>query len=349
MTDPSPDSPAAAEPQAEPHTQDPLVQLLEPITAAVGTTLHVADSLLHEAAELLNHPEHVLDLAKLGAGGVAALGKLLLIGPDAQTLFKGRLGVSKRAAWSAPIPLQDVKAVGRITGTTVNDVLLTAVTGALRRYLERRGRPTDGINIRALVPVNLRPLDAPIELGNRFGLVFVDLPIGVADPFERLVGFKQHMAEIKDSPEAVIAFGILNTIGMIPAGVEQRVVELFGNKATAVMTNVPGPREPLYVAGKRLRRIMCWVPKSGRLGLGVSILSYAGEVCIGVATDAGLVPDPEAIIAGLQVEFDELMDLVRLVEGDNLAEGAATPAHNGELAPVEAEVGALETIYDTLC
>jgi diacylglycerol O-acyltransferase / wax synthase len=349
MTDPCPEPPTPAEPQAEPHTQDPLAQLLEPITTAVGTTLHVADSLLHEAAELLNHPEHALDLAKLGAGGVAALGKLLLIGPDAQTIFKGRLGVSKRAAWSAPIPLQDVKAIGRITGTTVNDVLLTAVTGGLRRYLQRRGQPTEGISIRALVPVNLRPLDAPLELGNRFGLVFVDLPIGIADPFERLLSFNRQMAAIKDSPEAVIAFGILNAIGMIPVGVEQRVVELFGNKATAVITNVPGPRQPLYLAGKRLRHIMCWVPKSGRLGLGVSILSYAGEVCIGIATDAGLVPDPEAIVAGFLAEFDELMDLVRLVEGDNMAADAATAARSGDLAQVEAEVAALEALYDTLC
>jgi WS/DGAT/MGAT family acyltransferase len=348
MTDPCPEPLAPAEPQAELHMRNPLAQLLEPISAAVGTTLHVADNLLHEAAELLSHPAHALDLAKLGADGVAALGKLLLIGPDAQTIFKGRLGVSKRAAWSAPIPLRDVKAIGRITGTTVNDVLLTAVTGALRRYLQHRGQPTEGISIRALMPVNLRPPDTPLELGNRFGLVFVDLPIGVADVFERLVGFKQHMAAIKHSPEAVIAFGILNTIGMIPAGVEQRVVELFGNKATAVMTNVPGPREPLYLAGKRLRHIMCWVPKSGRLGLGVSILSYAGEVCIGVATDVGLVPDPEAIIAAFQAEFDELMDLVRLVEGDSVAEGAAPPARNGDLAQVEAEVGALESIYDTV-
>jgi WS/DGAT/MGAT family acyltransferase len=289
-----------------------------------------------------------LDLAKLGLDGVAALGKLLLIGPDAQTIFKGRLGVSKRAAWSSPVPLHDVKAIGRITGTTVNDVLLTAVTGALRRYLQLRGQPTDGISIRALLPVNLRPLDGPIELGNRFGLVFVDLPIGIADSFERLVGFKQQMTTIKNSPEAVIAFGILSTIGMIPAGAEQRVVELFGNKATAVMTNVPGPREPLYLAGKRLRRIMCWVPKSGRLGLGVSILSYAGEVCIGIATDVGLVPDPEAIVAAFQAEFDELMDLVRLVAGDNVAEDAATLTRDGDSALVESEVGALESIYDMI-
>jgi len=109
----------------ESHTGDALARLLGPVTTAVGTTLHVADTLLHKGVELLSHPEHALDVAQRGFEGVAALGKLLLIGPDAQTIFKGRLGVAKRAAWSAPIALQEVKAVGRITGTTVNDVLLT--------------------------------------------------------------------------------------------------------------------------------------------------------------------------------------------------------------------------------
>jgi diacylglycerol O-acyltransferase len=354
MTDTSPEPPAQAATRTEPHTWNPLAKLLGPIGTAVDTALHVADTLIHEGAELLSHPEHTLDLAKLGFGGVAALGKLLLIGPDAQTIFKGQLGVTKRAAWSAPIPLRDVKAIGRITGTTVNDVLLTAVTGALRRYLHSRGQPTEGISIRALVPVNLRSPDAPIELGNRFGLVFVDLPISVGDPFERLLGFNQQMAAIKDSPEAVVAFGILNAIGLTPVGVEQRVVGLFGKKATAVMTNVPGPHERLYLAGKRLRQIMFWVPKSGRLGLGVSILSYAGEVCLGVATDAGLVPDPEAIVAGFQAEFEELMDLVRLVEGNGVAEGrraenTAVPARSGDLdQPDSGEIELLETVYDTI-
>src|SRR6185295_3722734 len=130
---------------------------------------------------------------------------------------------------------------------------------------------------------------------------------------------------IKASPEAVITFEILNAIGLTPVGIEQRVVELFGSKATAVMTNLPGPHQPLYLAGKRLRHLMFWVPQAGRLGLGVSIHSYAGEVCIGIASDAGLVPDPEAIVTAFLAEFDELMDMVRLVEGDSLAEDASRP------------------------
>ena len=354
MTDPCPEPPAPAQPSTAPHARDPLAQLFGPITAAVDTTLHVADALLHEGAELLSRPEHALELAKLGVDGAAALGKLLLIGPDSPTLFKGQLGVSKRAAWSTPIALQDVKAIGRITGTTINDVLLTAVAGALRRYLQGRGQPVEGIGIRALVPVNLRPPDAPLQLGNRFGLVFADLPIGVADSFERLLCFKQQMAAIKDSPEAVIAFGILTAVGLVPSGIEHLVVELFGSKATAIMSNVPGPREPLYVAGKRLRHIMFWVPQSGCLGLGVSILSYAGEVCVGITTDAGLAPDPEAIVAAFQAEFDELMDLVRLVRADELysskSDSASALVSSNDLAqPDRGDVEAIEALYDTVC
>ena len=87
-------------------------------------------------------------------------------------------------------------------------------------------------------------------------------------------------------------------------------MSIFGAKATAVMTNVPGPRETIYMAGAPIREIMFWVPQSGRLGLGVSILSYAGNVTIGVATDVGLVPDPDQIIAGFNQEFELLGRLV---------------------------------------
>jgi WS/DGAT/MGAT family acyltransferase len=250
--------------------------------------------------------------------------------------------------WSAPIPLHEVKAISRATRTTVNDVLLTAVTGALRRYLERRGQPTDGVSIRALVPVNLRPPDDPIALGNRFGLVFVDLPVGIVDPSERLQAFNQQMIAIKNSPEAAVTLGILNAIGMVPIGLEQRVVELFGSKVTAVMTNLPGPQEPLYLAGKQLRHLMFWVPQSGQVGLGVSIHSYAGEVSIGIATDTGLVPDPEAIVAAFQAEFDDLAGMVRPADGSGVR-AAETVVQTAETVPQTAEIVARapETIART--
>ncbi len=97
----------------------------------------------------------------------------------------------------------------------------------------------------------------------------------------------------------------------MPKQVESVFVDLLGAKATCVMTNVPGPRQTLYLAGRPIRSMMFWVPQSGRLGMGVSIMSYAGEVRMGVVTDAGLAPDPEAIVAGFKLEFAELKAILK--------------------------------------
>jgi len=291
----------------------------------------LTESAVGEGLNLLQNPERAIDLAKLGAGGSARLGQILMRWPDPKTLFKGPLGVSKRVAWSEPLALADVKAVGGVTGGTVNDVLLTAVSGSLRRYLREQGEPVEGLNFHAVVPVNLRPLDGPIELGNKFGLVFLPLPIGVDDIVERIAEVKVRMQALKESPEAAALFTLLNAVGMAPSEIEQLLLILFGMKATGVMTNVPGPKEPLYLAGSPLEQIMFWVPQSGRLGLGVSIMSYNGEVLLGVATDAGLVPDPETIVEGFHEEFAEMMKLVRMVE-EVLPEAAEPEAAEPEAA-----------------
>lgn len=251
------------------------------------------------------------ETAVLGASGSLALGKLLLIGPDEPSLFKGEVGVMKRAAWSKPLALDQVKFVAKALRGTINDLLMCAVAGALRRYLEARGEDTRDLNIRAMVPVNLR---APSELdlkhlGNRFGLVFLDLPVGIVEPLERMSVLKERMDDLKHSPEAVVAFGLLGAIGATPVGLERIINRIFGMKATAVMTNVPGPREPIYLMGNRIRGIMFWVPTPASLGLGVSIISYAGQVTVGVGTDAGLVPDPNEIVNAFVDEFCALRGL----------------------------------------
>ncbi len=261
-----------------------------------------------QAIGLVTDAEKLRDAARLGASGTMALGKLLLTLPDEPSLFKGAVGVVKRAAWSQPLPLADVKYVSKALGATINDVLISCVTGAMRRYLEGRGQDTDGLNLRAMVPVNLRaPTELDLDdLGNRFGLVFLDLPVGIQDPLKRIAVLKRRMDAIKRTPEAAVAFGILGLIGATPTGVERIINRIFGMKATAVMTNVPGPREPIYLMGNPIRGIMFWVPTPARLGLGVSIISYAGEVIVGVGTDARLVPDPDEIVQAFLKEFDAL-------------------------------------------
>ncbi|WP_225413302.1 WS/DGAT/MGAT family O-acyltransferase [Stigmatella hybrida] len=263
---------------------------------------------LKRGAELISEPIQVGDLVRAGARGVSAVGRLTVMTSEPPTVLRGELGTQKRAVWSKPIPLDEVKALSEATGSTVNDVLLTALTGALRRYLVSRGGPVE--DLRALVPVNLRPMDEPLprELGNRFGIVFLELPVRREEPLRRLQELKRRMDVLKRSPEAVVTFGALNVLGMAPSAVERRAMDVVTRRATLVMTNVPGPRHPVFLAGTQLAGLMFWVPQAGQLGLGVSIFSYAGQVTVGVSVDAALVPDPHRMVEAFH---DELRALAR--------------------------------------
>jgi WS/DGAT/MGAT family acyltransferase len=204
-----------------------------------------------------------------------------------------------------------VKEVAHQNDATVNDVLVAAMTGALREHLERRGSLVD--QIRAFVPFNLRPLDRPLPaaLGNKFGLVALPLPVGARTAAARLRKVKQHMDAIKDSPEGVISYGVLEAMGHTPLKVESAILDLFSAKGTTVITNVPGPREPVYLAGTPVGAVAVWAPTSGSVSMSVSIFSYNGQVTVGVMADAGLVPDPEALVDGFQSELEALSQIGR--------------------------------------
>src|SRR5690606_8672921 len=194
----------------------------------------------------------------------------LALPDDPPSMLRGRLGVSKRVAWADPIDLEEVKAVGPACDCTVNDVLMAAAAGALRSYMIERGDDVDGMSLRATVPVNLRPLEHARKLGNHFGLVFLDLPVGEGNPVRRLERVAECMNNLKNSRQAIVAYGLLAALGMAPQPLQELALELFSRKASAVATNVPGPQQPLYLAGCRLREMMFWVPQTGSIGIGVS-------------------------------------------------------------------------------
>jgi len=319
LTDMTPEAslnhPPTADEADEDKTRGGMVgALFKQATSTLRTTRRVANRVLEESWETLNNPARAVDLAIQGTDTAVAAGRLVFRLPDPPTLFRGELGIAKRAAWSKPLRLKEVKAIKNVTGTTVNDVLISAMVGGLRRYLLAREQKVDGLNFRAAVPVNLRKKEEMGTLGNKFGIVYLSLPVGVADPFDRLQLVHKRMEQLKNTPEAAVAIGILNAIGMSPPEVQAQSVTMFASKATAVMTNVPGPPIPLYLAGKKIENLMFWVPQAGRVALGISILSYAGKVYLGVNTDTGLVPNPDEIIAGFYEELDALLDLVRQVE-----------------------------------
>ncbi len=241
-----------------------------------------------------------------GAEHLGSLARLLLLPPDPVTRFKGALGMKKKLVWSRPYRLDDFKRVGRATGSTVNDVLMAALAGALRRYLLGHGEVPRKLDVRGVVPVNLRPASEAHLLGNRFGLVFLQLPLGIERPGTRLAEIRRRMRALKESPGAAATFELLWVLGMAPRALFDAVVDLFATKATAVVTNVIGPGKPISILGARLRQAMFWVPCAGHLGLGVSLLSYAGRVWVGVHSDVGLIPDPERIVSTFEEELDAL-------------------------------------------
>jgi len=261
----------------------------------------------------LTGPRGVTGAVRMGGSTAAVLGRLLAMAADPDTLLRGKLTTRKRAAWSRPFVLDDVRFAARALGGTVNDLVLTLVAGALRGYLEQRRPIADGKRVRAIVPVNLRRPGDPDTLGNRFGLVFVPLPVGTADPLERFRAVKRTMDRVKRSPEALVLFGMLELFGRTTKRVEKLAVEFLARNATLIMTNVPGPREPVHLCGRRLKTLMAWVPQSGRVGLGVSIMSYAGKAQLGVAADAQLVPEPDAVIQAFDADLACLLERVGLL------------------------------------
>jgi len=311
MTDSAPDGPPAM--PFAPHQRkreaagDGLSAWLAPFGDVLDGARKIGGTLIEKGVAIWNDPAKAVELAGRGSALTAEIAKLALMAEDSTTRFKGTPGIAKRVAWAEPLPLPEVKAIGRALGASVNDVLLACVAGALRDYLVEKGDAVDGVMMRALVPVNLRPLEQAYRLGNQFGLVFVDLPIGVENPVARLYQVRATMRALKDSYQPVLALGLLAAMGAGPKLLQEKLLAILAKNASAVMTNVPGPQAPLYLAGGLIDSLMFWVPQSGDIGMGVSIISYNDSVKFGVVTDRGLCPDPEKLIARFTSEFEKLV------------------------------------------
>lgn len=284
--------------------------LIKPFTDMTVKALGAAGEGAVRSLGLLRDPRKgmsgPLELAKLAYQVISDAAALALMPDDSRTRLKGKPGTSKRVAWCEPIPLDEVKAVGRALHCSVNDVLLSCVAGAIGGYLRSLGDDVTGQEIRAMIPVNLRPIEQAYKLGNRFGLVPLVLPIGMDNPIERVYEVRRRMNALKGSTQPILAFGLLAVAGLLIKPAQEAMLSLFGNKTTAVMTNVPGPREKLKFLGSTLEQSMFWVPQSGDIGLGVSILSYGGGVQFGVIADSALCPQPQKIIDEFEPEFGRL-------------------------------------------
>jgi hypothetical protein len=275
--------------------------------ALVKTLLDVASS--HgrpESVGLEQHHHGFGHFARRATDQAFTLGKLLLMPPDPATPLKGVQTLQKRAAWSRAFALEDVKKVATRLGATVNDVLLASTTAALATYIKRHGAWQDGLEIHGVLPVSFRTA-VPAEEGNHFGLVFLALPLGTRGADDRVRAVKRRMDAIKASPEATDTFAILAASGLASASIERVVVDIFSKKGSVMITNVPGPPSRISLQGHVVDSLAVWAPIAGHIAVGLSLVSYAGEVRLGIKTDAGLVPDPDAIVMEFERDLDRLV------------------------------------------
>ncbi|MDO6822524.1 WS/DGAT domain-containing protein [Marinobacter sp. 1_MG-2023] len=226
---------------------------------------------------------------------------------DLKTPLLGR----RHCRWSVPVPLDRLRSIAKATNVTINDVLLGCVAAAVRPRLGVTGAALEDAVMHAAVPIDIRsrlPEDLkpePDALGNYFGTVFVPLPVDGESGLERLYRIKQETRRLKKSWQPGIAWALSSCSTLIPEALRQPLSDVFYRKASAVVSNVPGTPEARYIAGCRITEQMFWVPQAGNIGLGVSVVSYAGQVQFGVVADEAVLADPEGFLEDCLQELSE--------------------------------------------
>lgn len=246
-------------------------------------------------------------MVPLAAPGIL-LRRLLWI-PDRHALHGPAVSGTKLVAWTAPLDLEVVKAAKNRLHATVNDVLMAAVSGAISRYLlQHAGQSIQ--RVRVSMPVNVRRPDEPLTLENKFAAVPLELPAGIPELADRVAQVKRRMDELKRSAAPIVVYAIQRALlALLPQAVSRWLIDFLANKCTAVVTNVPGPQRDLTLAGRRVRNMMFWVPQRANIGLGISVLSFAGKVQVGVIVDARLVADARDLTRAFEEEFQALRAL----------------------------------------
>jgi diacylglycerol O-acyltransferase / wax synthase len=294
------------------------VSLTDRAAAAAATSLQVARSAVTNPVGAA-HSAFTLSgslLGRLGTlpvmsalpGDVDTARKLVLGTRNDTTAWSGSVGERKAIAWAAPLSLAQVKAVAHAHGATANDVLVSCVAQSLRAYLAAHDAVCRSVTWD--VPVNLKPFDPdlPAELGNGFALVQLELPTNIDDPVRALEVVRRRMSRIKNGHEAVVDYGIQTAISKMSTVLYRATVDLLANRAVGVLTNVPGPRVPLYVAGQKVEAMMGWAPLTADQAMSLTIYSYDGSVFVGLAADAGLVPDHQQVVDGFITAFGRLAE-----------------------------------------
>jgi diacylglycerol O-acyltransferase len=292
--------------------------VVNPVGAGHGfitETAHVANDALHSVQSRMQAVlpgGAVINVLAAAPSDLDVARKLVLGTRNDPTLWTGHATTSKGVAWANSLPLADVRAVAKAHGATINDVLVSCLAGSLERYLRLHDHHCASTTF--MVPVNLKPLNAslPDELGNAFALIYLEMPTAQPDPLKVLEIVKRRTARMKHGHEPAVTFKIQEEIAGLGHTMYVASIDYFANRATGVLTNVPGPQMPVYLAGSRVEGIVGWAPVSGNQPMSLTIYSYDGKVIVGIAADTALVPGYEQIVDGFADVFAELMAATQL-------------------------------------
>ncbi|NLJ52575.1 MAG: DUF1298 domain-containing protein [Intrasporangiaceae bacterium] len=287
-------------------------------TNPLGLAHHIG-----EALELVRHPVKLIDAVT----GLASfdnevtntwreLARMLISDGHEAGAWAGSAGVDKSVAWLESFPLKDLRKASKAYRCTLNDILLAAVSLALTDYLAERG-VTDVETLSWMMPVSLQPVDErlPSKLGNKFVVVMLPMPLGIRDPERLIRRVHEASTRLKHSAEPLVAFGFQRIIAEAPTGVARALTSFFADKTIGQLTNVPGPRIALNLAGVPVRSILGWVPTSGDQPLGICLFSYNDSLTVGVASDARMIPDPEHLAALIQTHLEALSSTTKASHG----------------------------------
>lgn len=263
-------------------------------------------ALAREAGGALRHPSETVARAATIASGVGSMARAGRAAPPSP--YNVPIGPHRRFAWVEG-ELSSFRAIKDALAGTVNDAVLTVVTGALREHLLLRGRKVDELTpLRAMVPVSVRAEEARGALGNQVATMYAPLPVHEADPVKRFALVHAEMAGIKESAQAVGAEALTRLTGFAPPTIMAQAARLQGRQRffNLTVTNVPGPQFGLYLLGRRLERIFPQVPLAGNAALGIAIMSYDGTLNFGLLGDYDAMPDLDVLADALRGAIDEL-------------------------------------------
>jgi diacylglycerol O-acyltransferase / wax synthase len=293
--------------ETEVWTPEPVPSDLDLVAEGVKGLVRTPVSLAGRAIGALQHPGRSLEQAREAAEG---LGEVVWAGmnPAPDVPLNVPIGPHRRVRW-VQSRLEDFKAIKNGLGGTVNDAVLAVVAGALGRWLRSRGVRTEGLELRALVPVSIRSTDERGHLGNRIAAMRGPLPVYVNDPVERLQLVQEAMGNLKQSKQALGAEVIAGLTDFAPPTLLAQASRLnFSTRLfNLIVTNVPGPQFPLYLLGREMEEIVpiAFLPEEHALA--IAIMSYNGKVDFGLLGDYDAMPDLDGFGAMLEESLAELL------------------------------------------